>query len=363
VQVQVQPPESLFHKRFLDLPLEDLARTRQNLVEAFGISKHYVKRTSLDGPCLGFENAYKDSLVMSGKSVGALDNTKHRNYVAEVQISDQGSIDSLAELVARAFDGKVVESFEGENSADVKNLIAELLQKEEFVKMISTLDTVETEAEAVLESELPPPPPSAAASAEKEEEVDKNEPKSFESSSNDKDEGDGDGGIRYVIDDDSEYTGNVHKELEQARNDLIDALPKEYQDAMEELVEELGQSQAQTLGEGEGDGEEYQSVFMEALAEMNGAERHRLYTSQGFDADAIEILEEMLKGSRDPLQLQRQFERQKEALLQQVHKMQRIRGADELKKDLERSKAQLKEMFPNLFRDEQPPAAAAADEE
>ena len=382
----VEPPESLFHKCFLDLPLEDLTRTRQNLVDAFGVRKHYVERTSLDGPCSSSYSSSSGASALLGKSLGELDSTKRESFVTEVKITDKGSIDSLAELVARAFDGKGVETFQDENSAEVKNLIADLLQKEDFVKMISTTDDTKTETEAVLNSAQGPAgeeevrvhrrdepvsgkvendiassssSPGEAETASKaessalEQETQGGNKAEGKMEAQDDDEDDDDGAdIRYVIDDDeSEYEGDFQKQLEQARKELVDAFPKEYQEAVEELRAELFPPKKSKQS---GQGDHHESVFIQTLLEMNGAERHQLYTSQGFDGEAIEIFEEMLKAHRygDRRQLQEQLEKQKELLLQQVNNMQYM-DTNQLKRDLEWSKEQLKVMFPELFKNEE----------
>lgn len=123
---QKPQPDSLFRKR-LALPVDMLTRSRSNLV-SLGVAKDYAVCTSLDGgKC--FPEASR------GKSEGDLDLTVQWQHVADLQISETNQ--DLVDLVLGAFgDSSQSDDFQDEK---LKDIVAELLQKDEFVDMLSTV--------------------------------------------------------------------------------------------------------------------------------------------------------------------------------------------------------------------------------
>lgn len=136
VLAQKPQPDSLFRKR-LALPVDILTRSRSNLVSRLGVPKDYAVCTSLDGgKCFDNTEASRGTKASTrGKSEGDLDLTVQWQHVADLQISETNQ--DLVDLVLGAFgDGSQSDDFQDEK---LKDIVAELLQKDEFVDMLSTV--------------------------------------------------------------------------------------------------------------------------------------------------------------------------------------------------------------------------------
>ena len=121
----VYQPEALFRKR-LDFPAERLWRSRENLVTDFLVPRGFSHCTSLDGP----------SCAAEGSSSGELDRSKSLQHVAELKITEASESD-LFDLVLRALAGDSLNAgLSDEDTEAVKEVIAELLEKDEFLESI-----------------------------------------------------------------------------------------------------------------------------------------------------------------------------------------------------------------------------------
>lgn len=121
----VYQPEALFRKR-LDFPAERLWRSRENLVTDFLVPRGFSHCTSLDGP----------SCAAEGSSSGELDRSKSLQHVAELTITEASESD-LFDLVLRALAGDSLNAgLSDEDTEAMKEVIAELLEKDEFVESI-----------------------------------------------------------------------------------------------------------------------------------------------------------------------------------------------------------------------------------
>ena len=121
----VYQPEALFRKR-LDFPAERLWRSRENLVTDFLVPRGFSHCTSLDGP----------SCAAEGSSSGELDRSKSLQHVAELKITEASESD-LFDLVLRALAGDSLNAgLSDEDTEAMKEVIAELLEKDEFLESI-----------------------------------------------------------------------------------------------------------------------------------------------------------------------------------------------------------------------------------
>ncbi|UPR05188.1 hypothetical protein HOP50_20g85380 [Chloropicon primus] len=120
-----QKPEALFRKP-LSFPFSSTVRTRENLVENFGVNSGYDRCTSLDGPSCPHEE--------QGLSVGELDGSIHLLHVAELKITEASNA-LLGLVMGAALDGNNANLREGDSQA-IKELVADLLQTDDFIDSI-----------------------------------------------------------------------------------------------------------------------------------------------------------------------------------------------------------------------------------